>query len=150
MEPGISSYSNGFACLPNLPKTSALSPPTPSCSTTYASPYLDSLSGSLRRFWPQGFFFIVPCWAQYCPMCRTAFELGEAEFPPSAKTKTEKGLCYVGTGGRQLGGISFCFNLVLISWYLLVFIGFFFILFDGLCKTPLRCLISPWSRPWRL
>ena len=58
MEPGISPYSNGSACLPNLPKTTAISPTPPLCCTTYASPYLDSLSGSLRRFRPQGFFFI--------------------------------------------------------------------------------------------
>ena len=107
MELGISPYSNGSACLPNLPKTSAISPTAPSCCTTYASPYFDSLSGSLRRFRPQGFFFIVPCWAQYCPMWRTAFELGDAEFPLSAKKNSEKGLCYVGTGGPQLGGLSF-------------------------------------------
>ena len=107
MEPGISPYSNGFACLPNLPKTTTLGPPAPYCCTTYASPYLDSLSASLRRFRPQGFFFIVPCWAQYCPMWRTAFELGDAEVPLSSKKKPEKGLCYVGIGGRQLGGNSF-------------------------------------------
>ena len=87
MEPGISPYSNGAACLPNLPKTTPISPTAPLCCTTYASPYLDSLSGSLRRFRPQGFFFILPCWAQYCPIWRTAFELGDAEFPLSAKKK---------------------------------------------------------------
>ena len=48
----------------------------------------------------------------------TAFELGDAEFLLSSKKKTEKGLCYVGIGGRQLGGTSFCFNLVLISSYM--------------------------------
>ena len=52
---------------------------------------LDSLSGSLRRFQPQGFFFILPCRAQYCPMWRTAFELGDAEFPLSAKKKLRRG-----------------------------------------------------------
>ena len=102
MEPGISPYSNGSACLLNLPKTTAISPTSPLCCTTYASPYLDSLSRSLRRFWPQGFFFILPCWAQYCPMWRTAFELGAAEFPLLAKKKAEKGLCYVGTGGALI------------------------------------------------
>ena len=82
----------------------------PSCTLVLHDiwrPYLDSLSGSLHGFQPQGFFFIVPWWAQYFPMWRTAFELGDAEFPLSAKKKTEKGLCYVGPGGRQLGGISF-------------------------------------------
>ena len=90
MEPGISPYSDGSTCLPNLPKTSAISPTAPLCCTTYASPYLDNLSRSLRRFRPQGFFFIVPCWAQYCPMWRTAFELGDAEFPLSAKKKLRR------------------------------------------------------------
>ena len=82
----------------------------PSCNLLLhdiCHPHLDSLSGSLRRFRPQGFFFIVPCWAQYCPMWRTAFELGDAEVPLSSKKKPEKGFCYVGIGGRQLGGNSF-------------------------------------------
>ena len=136
MESGISPYSNGSVCLPNLPKTSALSPPEPQCCTTYASPYLESLSGSLRRFRPQAFFFIVPCWAQYCPMWRTAFQLGDTEFPLSAKTKTEKGLCYVGTGGRRLGGILFCFNVVLISWYVLVLLDFILFYLMDHAKHP--------------
>ena len=59
------------------------------------------------------------------------------------KKKTEKGLCYVGTGGPLIEcGCDFlvCFG----------FIALDFISFGGSCKTPLRCLVRPWSTPWRL
>ena len=52
------------------------------------------------------------------------------------KKKLRMGFCYVGSGGAQLGGISFQFNVVLISWYVLVLSHFILFYLADHAKHP--------------